>query len=374
MSGRRRVLHIFSGDLWAGAEVMIHTLFEGLVGDRDVELVALSLNDGTLSRKLDGLGFQMHVIPETGQSFAAIAMAACGRFRRDTFDVIHSHRVKQNCLAVCLSKVLRVRNLIATLHGLPEESSNGRLSMRDRLKGVLDPIVLGWGFATVVVVSGEMHERMQLVGGAPPGALVCIHNGIRIPQAVPSAPPGAREGGHIGSVGRLVPVKDFDLFLETAAAVSAARPETRFSILGDGPLREPLLARARALGLQDTFAILPPSEDPWPFYASLDVYLNTSVHEGLPLSILEAMACERPVVAPRVGGIPEIVEDGEGGQGLLPRERSSEGLARSCLDLLADPERGKNMGRRGRERVRQEFSSARMVEAYKALYLRPAGA
>ena len=350
---------------------MIYTLFEGLAGDREVELAALSLNHSTLSRRLERLGYEVHVIPETRESFAAIAMAACARFRRGAFDVIHSHRVKQNCLAVCLSKVLRVRNLIATLHGLPEESSNGRVRMRDWLKGVLDPIVLRRAFATVVVVSEEMHERMQLVGGAPPGALVRIHNGIRIPEAVPSAPPDAREGCHIGSVGRLVPVKDYDLFLRTAAAVSAARPETRFSILGDGPLREPLLARARTLGLQNAFAILPPIEDPWPFYASLDVYLNTSLHEGLPLSVLEAMACEKPVVAPRVGGIPEIVEDGEGGQGLLPRERSPEELARSCLDLLADPERRRSMGRRGRERVRREFSSARMVEAYKSLYLRP---
>jgi glycosyltransferase involved in cell wall biosynthesis len=368
MTAKRRVLHLVSGDLWAGAEVMVSTLFEALAADPDVELAALCFNHGVLSRKLEALGCDVHVIAERAHNWPAIVAAACARFRRSGIDVIHSHRVKQHLLAALLSKALGVPSVMATIHGLPEAlHAHGRRRVTDRAKPLVERQLVRRAFRTVVVVSRDMQDRLKAHDREMRGELIRIYNGIRIPEAPPTT---AREPRRVvGSVGRLVEVKDYELFLATAAEIARVDPSVSFRILGDGPERTSLVERATALGLGAQFAILPVVEDPLPFYRSLDLYLNTSVHEGLPLSILEAMACERAVVAPAVGGIPEIIQSGDSGQGLLAAARDPAVLARCCLDLLDDPARRAAMGQRGRERVMCEFSADRMAQAYKATYL-----
>jgi glycosyltransferase involved in cell wall biosynthesis len=366
MAAKRRVLHLVSGDLWAGAEVMVATLFEALAGDPEVELAALCFNRGILSRKLEALGSDVQVIAERAHTWPAIVAAAYARFRRTRIDVIHSHRVKQHLLAALLSKALGVPSGMATIHGLPEplRESRGRHAT-DRAKPLVERLLIRRAFTKVVAVSREMHDRLKTEGMR--GELIHIYNGIRIPAARPTTANGSQHV--VGSVGRLVDIKDYELFLATAAEIARVDPSVGFQILGDGPERASLLERATALGLGARFTILPAVEDPLPFYRSLDLYLNTSVHEGLPLSILEALACERAVVAPAVGGIPEIIQTGDGGQGLLAATRHPATLARCCLDLLADPSRRAAMGQRGRERVMRHFSADRMAQAYKAAYL-----
>ena len=124
------------------------------------------------------------------------------------------------------------------------------------------------------------------------------HNGIPVPRQVEAGGDASASEIHIGTVGRLVPVKDHALFLDTAAAIRCRGGRAWFSILGDGPLREALMRQAAEIGLDRFLEFLPPRPDPWMYHRSLDIYLNTSIHEGMPLSILEAMACGKPVVAP----------------------------------------------------------------------------
>jgi len=365
----RRVLHLVSGDLWAGAEVMVYSLFAALAGNRDVELMALCLNDGVLARKLTALGCDVHVIPERTHGFPEIVAGALNRYRRSGVDVLHSHRVKQHLLGSLLSKALRIPALVATVHGLPEP--NGRNDPRpvaERAKRLLDRLLIGRAFRTVVVVSREMHNQLNGRELNVRGELIQIHNGIRIPEVKLPSPPTSR--CVIGSVGRLVPVKDYRLFLATAAAISRVDSSIHFEILGDGPERGAIIDCAAQFGLASRFTVRPSVEDPQAFYRTLALYLNTSVHEGCPLSILEAMASERAIVAPAVGGIPEIVQSGDDGHGWLSPTRDPDVLARGCLDLLADPARRGAMGQRGRARVMREFSAERMAEAYTATYLR----
>jgi L-malate glycosyltransferase len=164
-----------------------------------------------------------------------------------------------------------------------------------------------------------------------------------------------------------VPVKGYDFFLEVAVELKRSLPDIRFSILGDGPLQDELQSRARARGLQAHLVFVPPVADPAGFYQDLDLYLNTSRHEGIPLSILEAMLSGVPVVAPRVGGIPEIIADSS--QGVLVGEREPRVFAAACLDLLRDRQRRKELARRGCLRVAESFSVQQMARNYQNLYL-----
>jgi glycosyltransferase involved in cell wall biosynthesis len=368
MTGRpsATVVHIFSGDLWAGAEVAIFNLLKQLREAPELSLVALALNEGTLAERLRGLGIETYVVPEAALSFPALLLATCRRLAKRRIDIIHSHRYKENLLAFLVAKSIGARSLVSTLHGLSEPAAGEtRPAGRTRLKSRLDYCILRHGFDRVVAVSAEMKRVLVRRYGYRESRVAVIHNGI--PLAEPAAPTASSPVLHIGSVGRLEPVKRFDLFLEVAALVRAGNRRVRFSILGDGPLRGELAAKARVLNVDDCVDFLPAVPDPRGFYRSLDIYLNTSLHEGLPLSILEAMAFTAPVVAPNVGGIPEIVS--EGIEGMLVDGSEPRPFARACMALLADSGLRAAMGERARTRVQNEFRDTQMAAAYRTLYL-----
>jgi glycosyltransferase involved in cell wall biosynthesis len=169
----------------------------------------------------------------------------------------------------------------------------------------------------------------------------------------------------------MVPVKDLDLFLRVGASLRETTRDLRLSVLGDGPLRSALERRARDLRIADCTTFVAPSADPAPYYASLDIYLNTSRHEGLPMSVLEAMASARAVVAAKVGGIPEIITDGE--DGLLVEGRRPAEFARRCLELIGSADLRGSIGRSAVKTVSARFSAQRMADNYAGLYRRLCG-
>jgi glycosyltransferase involved in cell wall biosynthesis len=360
------VLHVFSGDLWAGAEVMIFNLLRELRVCGDLRVVALALNDGTLARQLRSVDVETHVIPEGGRSFAAIVAKGVQLARQIRADVIHSHRYKENMLAWVLARCTAARGLISTLHGLPEATSGAWDGGVRALVRRADLQLVKRGFDVAVAVSHDMRRILVESHSFPEERVRVIHNGVGVPVGEPSRQERSGRELHVGTVGRLVPVKGLDLFVEAAGLVAREGSGTQFSILGDGPLRERLLALVRARGAESCLRVLPSVADPAPFYRSLDLYVSTSLHEGLPLSVVEAMAYGTPVVAARVGGIPEVVTHGE--HGFLVDGRDPAAFAARILQLAQDEGLRRDMGARAALRARSCFSASRMGERYGALY------
>ena len=361
------VLHIFSGDLWAGAEVMVFHLLKELKKNPRMKIIALSLNEGVLTEKLQNANIETYVFSETEHSFAAILSKASRALGGKKIDVIHSHRYKENLLAFFLAKRNGVKCLVATLHGLSEPPLQGKIGKPVGLKTKADYFLLKYFFTYVVAVSQEIKQVLVQKYGFRREKIHVVYNGIPLQTAPPLHNHSVDPLFHIGTVGRMVPVKDFDLFLKVAAELRKQTDQVRFSILGDGPLKEALVRKARELELEDCVAFLPPRPDPVPdFYQTLDLYLNTSLHEGIPLSVLEAMSCGRPVVAPRVGGIPEIMSHGE--HGFLVEGRDPKEFAQGCLGLLQDKKRSAVMGENAFKRISTCFSNSRMAASYLELY------
>jgi glycosyltransferase involved in cell wall biosynthesis len=365
------ILHIFSGDLWAGAEVMVFNLLSALKDYPDIRLITLSLNDGVLTEKLKQIGIQTHVIKENKNSFPRISLKTFKLAKSRKIDVIHSHRYKENLLGLILAKTTGVKQLITTMHGLSEPSlDNGRERVSLGLKTRMDYFLLKHFFSHVVAVSQEMKSVLVRQYGFRDAQVDVIYNGIDSSRFVPfpaqTWEPENNRLFYIGTVGRMVPVKGFDLFLEVAAETKKRAENVRFRILGDGPLKDELILQAEALGIKDIVEFLPPKSNPVPFYQSLDVYLNTSHHEGIPLSILEAMSCGKPVVAPRVGGIPEIISSGH--EGLLLDGRSPRIYADACLGLIDPKSSPRGFNGNPEKIIEARFSSRRMADAYYSLY------
>lgn len=357
-SGETTVLHLFSGDLWAGAEVMVFHLLSELRKREGLKIVALSLNEGMLAEKLRNAEIETHVISEADHSFAAILSKARQVLKGRKVHVVHSHRYKENLLAFLLAKWIGAPRLVTTLHGLSEPVD---------LKIRVNYFVLKHFFTRVVAVSREIDQVLVQKYGFRREKIDVIYNGVPAPPV--SLRGDSRNGSfHIGTVGRMAPVKDYNLFLEVAADVARRTDRVRFSILGDGPLKKELIRRAKELKIEERVAFLPPRPDPFSYYQSLDLYLSTSRHEGIPLSVLEAMASGKPVVAPRVGGLPEMISHGE--QGLLMEDREPQNFSEACLRLLRDEALRRGMGENASRRVAASFSHSRMAASYFDLYQR----
>ena len=365
-SPRPTVLHIFSGDLWAGAEVVIFNLLRQLNESSGLRVLALSLNEGQLVEKLRAAGVGTYVIPEAQHSFAPILFRAARLFRGQRIAAIHSHRYKENLLAWLLARWIGARDLFTTVHGLPEPAnSSAREARAVRWRARLDYAMVK-RFRCAVAVSEEMKAALIREHGFRAEQLRVIHNGAAFPGPIESPGRPNAEHFHIGTVARLVPVKGLDLFLDAAAAVRREAPNVRFSILGDGPLRAALMQKAANLHLEECVSFLGARPDPSAFYRSLDLYLNTSLHEGIPLSMIEAMACGIPVVSSAVGGIPEIVTDAR--DGFLVKRRDADLFARRCLSLMRDDGLRKVMGAHASAQARSRFSVSVMAGAYRRLY------
>jgi glycosyltransferase involved in cell wall biosynthesis len=363
------VLHIFSGDLWAGAEVVIFNLLNRLKDYPDLKLIALSLNNGILTEKLKDAKIETYIIPEITNSFPMIFLKTLKLLKGRRINIIHSHRYKENFLAFLLTKSIKVKKLITTIHGLPEPPLYGK-DRRTHFgwKTKIDYFILKRYFTHVVAVSQEMKRTLIQKYGFKQEKVNVIYNGIEIPRPHPLSQPQSHNNNrfHIGTVGRMVPVKDFNLFLEIATEIKKRIDNVCFSILGDGPLREQLIQRAKELKIEDSVEFISPISDPFSYYKSLDLYLNTSFYEGIPVSILEAMSCGKPVVASKVGGIPEIILDGR--NGILVEKRAPKEFARSCFRLIHDKNLRIMIKKNAIQRIEACFSDYKMAESYRSLY------
>jgi glycosyltransferase involved in cell wall biosynthesis len=175
----------------------------------------------------------------------------------------------------------------------------------------------------------------------------------------------AEESPLIGIVAALRHEKNHELFLRSAALVKQQRPDAQFVIVGDGPERPRIEGWIAELGLQRSVHLLGTRSDTPQILAAWDAFALTSHNEANPVSILEALACEVPVVATRVGSIPETVVPEE--TGYLATPGNAEEIAGHVLRLIADPKHAKQLGATGRRRVVERWSLAAMVRGYTEL-------
>jgi glycosyltransferase involved in cell wall biosynthesis len=179
---------------------------------------------------------------------------------------------------------------------------------------------------------------------------------------------GAEEGDLlVGTLGRLQePKKGLTHFLTAAAKVAAEKPRARFVLVGDGPSRAILERQAAALGIAARTHFAGPRRDVGAAMAAFDLFVQPSLWEGFGLTLLEAMAARRPIVASRVGGVPEVVRDDR--EGLLVPAGDPDACAGAMITLLNDPERARRYGEAGRARVLAEFGIDRLASETATLY------
>jgi glycosyltransferase involved in cell wall biosynthesis len=225
----------------------------------------------------------------------------------------------------------------------------------------------------VFVAASNAINRMLVGDGIDPRRVVTVYEGIDLHrvQAEPAANIHAElwlptHAPVVGAVAALTQEKGHKYLIDAAALVVREVPDARFVILGEGELRPSLERHVRELHL-DKHVFLPGFRaDILSFIRSFDIFVMSSLFEGLGTSLLDAMALSKPTVASDTGGIPEVVSHGE--TGLLVPPRDAKSLADAIAKLLKDKDRRERMGRAGLERVKRLFSADEMVERTLAVY------
>jgi glycosyltransferase involved in cell wall biosynthesis len=202
----------------------------------------------------------------------------------------------------------------------------------------------------------------------PPERVRVIYNGLRVERLTSGDPPGWERGagGTVVMVASLTPKKDHATFLEAAALALARVSEARFVVVGDGPLRDSLVARAASLGIADRVLFAGSTTDVGAALRSADVSVLTSVREGCSNVLLESMALGVPVVVTDAGGNREVVEDGV--TGFVVPQGAAAAVADRIVSLLGDRSLREKMGRAGRRRVLSRFGVDRMVRETVSFY------
>jgi glycosyltransferase involved in cell wall biosynthesis len=229
-------------------------------------------------------------------------------------------------------------------------------------------------FADTVVAVSE-HSKADLIRyqGLNPGSLEVIYNGLDLqtPNGLNASELRAQLGLRpddviIGTAARLESQKGLELLISAAKLVVAKAPKTRFVIVGGGTEEPKLRQMVRDMSLDDHVIITGFRIDAVMIMSLMDCFVQTSHWEGMPMALLEAMALAKPVVATAVGGVPEVVVDGQ--TGLLLHNRDAGQLAEALLTIRGRPEMASGMGAAGRERYQQLFTSRAMIAQYERLY------
>lgn len=346
-----RVLHICSDTNIGGAgRYVLALLGRPEIADRFE--VAVACPEGQLAAALRRAGVPVMLYPGADLSFSVTALwALYGLVRSWRPRIVHTH----GSLAGRLAGRLGGARVAFTKHGLAaaEEQavqirSVGGLARRAAVRLAADRIV---------AVSAAVRQAL-VAQGADPGKVRVISGGVEVDAY---AGVGPLVPGVIGGLGRLSYEKGFDLLL---SAMRELGGEVRLLLGGDGPQRERLAAEAAGLERVTLTGFVP---DVAAFMGKIGLFVLPSRSEGLGLVLVEAMAAGRPVVATRVGGVPEVVADGE--TGLLVPPEDSGALAAAVRRLLENPDLADRMGAAGRGRAEALFSARRMAEQTRELYL-----
>jgi glycosyltransferase involved in cell wall biosynthesis len=287
-------------------------------------------------------------------------------------EIVHTHTAKAGFLGRVAARLAGVPVVVHTFHGHVLHGYYGPLK-----NGLLRRLEqsLAWCTDRLVTVSEEVKRDLVGYGIAPAEKITVIPLGFDLDPFLNSH---ALYGdfrremglGHdiklVGIVGRIFPIKNHGLFLEAAARILTQEPRARFVIVGDGVLRPALEQQTRGLGIADRVLFTGWRRDLARIYADLDLLVVSSDNEGTPVSAIEAMASGCPVVATRVGGLPDLIEDHRTGRLVPPR--NDEALAAAVVDLLKRAETRKELGQNAKESVRQRFTATRLLSDMDDLY------
>lgn len=358
-----RVLRIIARLNIGGPALHVTHLARGLDPARYETILVtgqIGRDEGDMSDLAAGLNWQ--VIPELGRAVSPLddtvtLLKLVGLIRRFRPQIVHTHTAKAGAVGRVAARLAGVPVVVHTFHGHTFNGYWGRLGSR---LVITTEQVLGLLADRLVAVSDRVRQDLIDYRIAAPGKIVVIPLGLDLAKFAAQPRPTLPEPT-IGIVGRLVPIKNQALFIALARQLVADGFRGKFRVVGDGELRAALESQAAGLGGRIEFTGW--RRDLPLVYGGLSVVVNTSLNEGTPVALIEAMAAGVPVVATAVGGVPDVVKPGE--TGWLAPTNDVAALADGVKAALFA---GEPVARRAQAEVLQRFSKERLIKDMETLY------
>ena len=296
---------------------------------------------------------------------------------REKPDIVHTHTAKAGTLgrlaAVlynlthCLCKRGCVKcKVVHTFHGHVLHSYFGRVKS---FVFIWIEKILAIFTDGIVTVSDVLKKELSgIFRIAPEEKFFVVELGFELDKLLGLPRRGEADYVNIGIVGRLVPVKNHKMLFKVGSRLKAQGLKVKIIVIGDGELRHKLEDYIRELDIEEIVEFKGWIKDLNDIYKELDILTLTSLNEGTPVSIIEAMAAAKPIVATRVGGVSDIVQDGK--SGYLVRSGDEEDFREKLSDLIKDREKRKGFGEYGRELVKDRFSKDRLIKDMEEMYNR----
>jgi glycosyltransferase involved in cell wall biosynthesis len=364
-----RVVEVLATGTNGGAQEHVYSLVSRL-DPECYDLRVVSLSHGSSVRRLQKAGVEVTVIDEPDDRLAVRALAdELAPFQPE---IVHNHMYRAEVVGTRAALLLGEKGcrrpaIISTVHSSRVRCVEDRQTLR-HLTPLMDRLI---------VVSKAIDRKIREEGrvGAP---ISLIYNGVDLQRYNHQQPCCTLHEEYlipsdaqvVGVVARLEPEKGHRTLVDAWPVVLSAVPSARLLIIGEGSERDSLEAQVASLGIEDRVVFTGRREDVPAVTAALDVAVLPSYREAQGLSVLEAMALGRPVIASRVGGIPEMIEDGV--SGLLVEPHDCDALAAGIVRLLTDHPLADMIGHRGHELVHDRFCIELMVHSISDLYDREA--
>lgn len=356
---RIHVLEIMANAITGGMENYVRNLVR-LLPDEQFRVTCLCPYESPVTAALRTLGCDVHVTRMDDDPPWRSIQTTVELIRGARVDLIHAHLPKAHVLAGLAGALTRTP-AVATVHGMSVTTHELGIT---RTTGT-----------NLIAVCQEAYMQ-ALAMGVPDERVTLIHNGVDVRAFRPGTnPAGFRQtldvpddAPLVGFVGRLEWEKGPDQFLMMADFVHQELPKVHFVLVGTGSLRDDLARRIEDMGLADVVHMAGFWPEPAEVYPAFDVIAQMSRIEGTPLTLLEAMACGRPVAAIAVGGVLEVVENGS--TGLITNPGDWQGVGERVIDLLNHPEQRKLMGEAARKRAEKMFNLRDTVRQTSELFER----
>lgn len=355
-----RVLHIIPDLREGGAERLVMNLLGAF--DRNqlgVAVVSLYPESRTFfERKTKQQGLKVFFLNKHPGPDPLIIFRLYRHFKAFSPDVVHTHLYVLP-YALIPTLLCRVPVRLHTVHNVAQMEVEG-------WRKLFHWVAFRFARFIPVAVCDYVAKTVQAVYGITPPV---IYNGIFLENfpLQPSATTKNREEVVLLHIGRFVPQKNHLLLLEAFSLVVKEAERTLLWLVGDGPLRLRVERKAKELGLRDKVRFLGLREDIPQLMAESDIFVLSSDWEGAPLTVLEAMASAKPIVATAVGGVPELVEDGK--TGVLVPSGNAEALSQTILHLIRNRNFRQTMGEFARKRALEQFSITNTARGYEGLYI-----
>jgi glycosyltransferase involved in cell wall biosynthesis len=287
--------------------------------------------------------------------------------RMENPDIIHAnHCFYFTTVCAMMLKHLVGKPLVNTFHIGPAVSSSRLLRPAIKIYENVIGRLIARASDRIIAVSRAVKEHAVTELGAKPDKVTVVPNGIDLCEFKPNDGTDSSSMTRVVFVGRLVYSKGMQFVVEAAPSVLSDHPNTEFIIVGDGPYRGHLIEMTRKLGMDHVFKFLGIVPSVADVLRGGDIYVRPSLMEGMPLTVLEAMACGLPVVASNVAGTPEVLTNGE--TGILVEPGNVEQLAKAINRLLDDRKYARRIGDSARRFVKQHYSWERTVQLTLRVY------